>query len=173
MAISPAGWQAGALGLVVDAAAGGALRTCVRPTDRVTCLAGVVASMIRWTIIVCAALHIDTCNQRVALKTHSTDASRLVVFHQTLCTSATRSFGVQARIQAILVDTGLVQWAVIVHPALRPVALSVRISSVALGTRAHRVMHSCCALRLWSTWVLHDARVDAVFIDASFVHGTF
>ena len=29
MAISPAGWQAGALRLVVDAAAGGALCTCV------------------------------------------------------------------------------------------------------------------------------------------------
>ena len=29
MAISPAGWQAGALRLVVDAAAGGALRTCL------------------------------------------------------------------------------------------------------------------------------------------------
>ena len=29
MAISPAGWQAGALRLVVDAATGGALRTCL------------------------------------------------------------------------------------------------------------------------------------------------
>ena len=29
MAISPAGWQAGALRLVVDAATGGELRTCV------------------------------------------------------------------------------------------------------------------------------------------------
>jgi len=29
MAISPAGWQAGALRLVVDAATGGKLRTCV------------------------------------------------------------------------------------------------------------------------------------------------
>ena len=173
MAISPAGWQAGALGLVVDAAAGGALRTCVWPTDRVTCLAGVVASMIRWTIIVCAALHIDACNQWVALKTHSTDASCLVVFHLTLCTSAARSFGVQARIQAILVDTGLVQWAVVVDPTLWPVALAVRISPIALRTSAHWMVHSCSALSLWGTWVLHDARVDAVFIYASFVHGTF
>jgi len=173
MAISPAGWQAGALGLVVDAATGGALRTCVRPADRVACLAGVVASLIRWTIIVCAALHIDACNQRVALQTDSTDASRLVVFHQTLCTSATRSIGVQARIQAILVDTGLVQWAIVVDSTLRSVALSVRISPIALRACAHWMVHPCSALSLWGTWVLHDARVDAVFIDASFVHGTF
>lgn len=158
---------------MVDAATGGALRTCVRPADRVACLAGVVASLIRWTIIVCAALHIDACNQRVALQTDSTDASRLVVFHQTLCTSATWSFGVQARIQAILVDTGLVQWAVVVDPTLRSVALAVRISPIALRACAHWMVHPCSALSLWGTWVLHDARVDAVFIDASFVHGTF
>lgn len=129
--------------------------------------------MIRWTIIVCSALHVDACNERVALKTDSTDASRLVVFHQTLCTSAAWSFCVQARIQAILVDTGLVQGAVIVDPALRPVALAVRISPIALRTCAHWMVHPCSALSLWGTWVLHDARVDAVFIDASFVHGTF
>jgi hypothetical protein len=129
--------------------------------------------LIRWTVVVCAALHIDACNERVALKTHSTDASRIVVFHKTLCTSAARSFGVQARIQAILVDTGLVQWAVVVDPTLRSVALAVRISPIALRTCAHWMMHPCSALSLWSTWVLHDARVDAVFIDASFVHGTF
>ena len=158
---------------MVDAATGGALRTCVRPADRVACLAGVVASLIRWTIIVCAALHIDACNQRVALQTDSTDASRLVVFHKTLCTTAARSVSVQARIQAILVDAGLVQWAVVVDPALRPVALAVWVSPIALRTSAYRMVHTCSALGLWSTWVLHDARVDAVFIDASFVHGTF
>ena len=129
--------------------------------------------MIRWTIIVCAALHVDACNERVALETDSADASRLVVFHQTLCTSAARSFSVQARIQAILVDTGLVQRAVVVDPTLWPVALSVGVSPIALRTRAHWMVHSCSALSLWGTWVLHDARVDAVFIDASFVHGTF
>ena len=129
--------------------------------------------MIRWTIIVCAALHVDACNERVALETDSADASRLVVFHQTLCTSAARSFSVQARIQAILVDTGLVQRAVVVDPTLRSVALAVRISPIALRTSAYRMVHSCSALGLWSTWVLHDARVDAVFVDTSFVHGTF
>ena len=67
VAISPAGWQAGALGLVVDSSAGGSLRTGVRPTDRVASLAGVVASLIRWTIIVCATLHIDACDQETAI----------------------------------------------------------------------------------------------------------
>ena len=173
VAISPAGWQAGALGLVVDSSAGGSLRTGVRSTDRVASLAGVVASLIRWTIIVCATLHIDACNQGVALKTDSADASRLVVFHKTLCTTAARSVSVQARIQAILVDAGLVQWAVVVDPALRPVALAVWVSPIALRTSAYRMVHTCSALGLWSTWVLHDARVDAVFVDTSFVHRTF
>ena len=159
--------------MMIDAPTRSPLRTSIWLADRVAGLAGEVASLIRWTIIVCPALHVDTCNQWVALETDGTDASCLVVLSQTLRTSTTWSLGVQARIDTVFVDAGLVQWAVIVHPALRPVALSVRISSVALGTGAHRVMHSCCALRLWCTWVLHDARVDAVLVDARLVHGTF
>ena len=158
---------------MIDAPTRSPLRTSIQLADRVAGLAGEVASLICWTIIVCPALHVDTCNQWVALETDGTDASCLVVLSQTLRTSTTWSLGVQARIDAVFVDTGLVQWAIVVDSTLRSVALSVRISPIALRACAHWMVHPCSALSLWGTWVLHDARVDAVFIDASFVHGTF
>ena len=93
---------------MIDAPTRSPLRTSIWLADRVAGLAGEVASLIRWTIIVCPALHVDTCNQWVALETDGTDASCLVVLSKTLRTSTTWSLGVQARIDTVFVDAGLI-----------------------------------------------------------------
>lgn len=157
---------------MVDASAGGSLGAGVRPAHGPAGLAGVVAGLVRPAVTVGATLHIDTCNQWVALETNGTDAASLVEVDLTLCTTTTRPVSVEAGIQAILVDAGLVHRTVVVNPALRSVALAVGVATIALGTRAHRVVHPGGALGLRGAGVLHDARVDTVLVDASLIHGT-
>jgi len=157
---------------VVDASAGGSLGTSVCPTHGSAGLAGVVTRLVPPAVTIRATLHIDTCNQWVALETNGTDAASLVEVDLTLCTATTRSVSAEAGIEAVLVDAGLVHRAVIVNPALGSVALAVGVATIALWTSAHRVVHPGGALGLWGTWVLHDARVDTVLVDACLVHGT-
>ena len=140
--------------------------------DRLTGLAGEVAGLVVAAVGVGATLNIDTCNERVALQPGGTDAPRLVGLGQALCSSATRPVGVQARVHTVFVNASLVRRAVIVHSTLRSVTLAVGVSSVALGASTDRVVNSGCALGLGCAGVLHDARVDAIFVDAGLVHGT-
>jgi hypothetical protein len=170
-AVAAAGRVAGALRLVGRPPAGGTLRTRLGAADWGAGLAGEVAGLVVPTVIVGPAFHVDTCDERVALQACGTDAPRPVELHQALSPAAAGLVRIQAGIQAVLVDTGLVHGAVVVHPALRPVALAVRVAPVALRTSANRVVHTSRALRLWCARVLHDAGVDAVLVDAGLVHG--
>jgi len=94
-----------------------------------------------------------------------------VELHKTFCASTTGSVSVGARVDAVLVDAGPVDWTVIVDTAFRSVALCVRISSVALWAGTDRMVESGRAPGLWGTRVLHDAGIDASLIDAGLCHG--
>ena len=155
-----------------DSSAGGALSAGVRATHWSTRLAGVVAPLVLPAVVVSAALDVDACNEWVALEAGGTDAPSLVGLHPTLGPPATWTVCVQAGVEAVLVDTGLVEGAVVVDPTLWSVALAVGVPAVALRTGTYWMMHPCCTLSLGCARVLHDAGVDAVLIDAGLVHGT-
>ena len=156
-----------------DSPAGRALSTGVRATHRSTCLAGEVAPLVLPAVVVSAALDVDACNEWVALKAGGTDAPSLVGLHPTLGPPATWTVRVEAGVEAVLVETSLVERAVIVDPTLWSVALAVGVPTVAFRTGTDWVMHPRCTLSLGCARVLHDAGVDAVLIDAGLVHGTF
>jgi hypothetical protein len=157
---------------VVDSPARGSLGTGAGAAHRATGLTDVVTDLVSAAVGVSATLHVDTGNEWVALEAGSADTPGLVEVHLTLCTAATGPVRVQAGVHTVLLHAGLVDRTVIIDPALGSVALAVRIPSVALRTGADRVVHPGHALGLWGARVLHDARVDAVLLDASLVHGT-
>ena len=90
-------------------------------------------------------------------------------FNNTFSSTSTRFVSVEAGVETVLIDTGLVHWTVIVGPALRSVTLPVRIASVSLGTRAYGMMGTCGARGLGSARVVDNARVNAVLIDTGLV----
>lgn len=89
-------------------------------------------------------------------------------FNNTLCSPATGSVRVETRVETVLIDTGLVHRTIIVSPALWSVTLSVRVSTISLGTRADRVVSTCETRGLWCTGVADNARVNTSLIDACF-----
>ena len=90
-------------------------------------------------------------------------------FNNTFSSSSTRSVCVEARIETVLIDAGLVHRTIIVSSTLGPVALSVRITSISLWTRAHWVVGTCGTRGLWGARVVDNTRVNAVLIDTSLV----
>lgn len=89
-----------------------------------------------------------------------------------LGSSATGPVRVEAGVKAVLIDAGLVDWAVIVSATLWSVALAVGVSPIALGTGAHWVVGARSALRLGRTLIAHNTRVNAALVDAGLALGT-
>ena len=139
---------------MANAGARGVLGTRVWPTHGLTRLTGEVALLVLATVLVCPALHIDTRHQGVTLETSGAHTLGRVELNNTLSSAAAGPVRVEARVEAVLIDAGLVDRAVIVGATLRSVALAVRISSVALRTGADWVMGPGGALSLWGTGVV-------------------
>lgn len=88
--------------------------------------------------------------------------------HQALGPATAGLGGVEARVEAVLVDTGFVERTVSVSTTLGSVALRVRIASVALRTGADRVVGPGGALGLGGARVADNARVYTVLVDTGF-----
>ena len=88
--------------------------------------------------------------------------------HQALGPATTGLGGVEAGVEAVLVDTGFVERTVSVSTTLGSVALRVRIASVALRTGADRVVSPGGALGLGGARVADNARVYTVLVDTGF-----
>lgn len=125
--------------------------------------------MVLTTVVINPTLNIYTCHQGVALESDRTYTACLVEFNNTFSSSSTRSVCVEARIETVLIDAGLVHRTIIVSSTLGPVALSVRITSISLWTRAHWVVGTCGTRGLWGARVVDNTRVNAVLIDTSLV----
>ena len=158
--------------MMADAGARGVLGTRVRLTHGLTRLAGEVTGLVLATILVCPALHIDTGHQGVALEAGGAHALGRVELNNTLSSAAAGSVRVEARVEAVLIDTGLVDRTVIVSATLGSVALAVGVTPVARRTRAHWVVRACGALGLGRARVAHHARINAALVDASLGLGT-
>ena len=82
-----------------------------------TRLAGELAGLVVAAVIVCLALDADTGDQRVTLQSHGADATCLVEVDAAFGAAAARLVSCCARVQAVFVDTRLVQRTVIVNAA--------------------------------------------------------
>ena len=153
-AIAPGSWVTGALWLVVGGHTGGVLSTGAGQTDRAAGLRDEVTGLVLPAVLVCPALHTDTGHQGVALQALTAHTLGLVELHQALGPSATRAVRVEARVETVLVDAGFVEGTVSVGATLRSVALTVRISSVALRTGADWVVGPGGALGLGGAGVV-------------------
>ena len=151
---------------MANASARGVLGTRVRPTHGLTRLTGEVALLVLATVLVCPTLHIDTRHQGVTLETSGAHTLGRVELNNTLSSAAAGPVRVEARVEAVLIDAGLVDRAVIVGATLRSVALTVGVAPVARGTGAHRVVRVRGTLGLGRAWVADHARVNAALIDA-------
>ena len=119
-----------ALSVVVDASTRGVLSTRVRPTHGLTRLAGEVTLLVLATVLVCPALHIDTGHQGVTLETSRAHTLGGVELYNALSSSATRPVRVEAGVEAVLIDAGLVDRTVVVSATLRSVALTVGVTPI-------------------------------------------
>ena len=158
--------------MVIDASTRGILGTRVWSTNCLTRLTGEVTLLILTTILICPALHIDTGHQRVTLETSGADTLGRVELYNALSSSATGTVRVKARVEAVFIDAGLVDWAVIVSATLRSVALTVGVTPIALRTGAHWMVGACSALCLRRARVIHHTRVNAALVDAGLALGT-
>lgn len=158
--------------MVIDASTRGILRTRVWAAHCLTRLTGEVTLLILTTILICSALHIDTGHQRVTLETSGADTLGRVELSNALSSSAAGTVRVEARVEAVLIDAGLVDWTVIVSATLRSVALTVGVTSIALRTGAHGMVGACSALCLRRTRIVHHTRVNAALVDAGLALGT-
>ena len=75
-----------------------------------------LTSLIIPTILIYLTLDTDTGYKRVPLKSNRTHTTRLMEVYSTLCTPTTRSLGTGAGVDTVLLDTGLIQGTVIIHP---------------------------------------------------------
>ena len=161
-----------ALGVMVDASARGVLRTRVRPTHGLTRLAGEVTLLVLATVIVCPALHIDTGHQGVTLETSRAHTLGRVELNNALSSATTRPVRVEAGVETVLIDAGLVDRTVIVCATLRSVALAVGVAPVARRTGAHWMVRARSALGLRRARAADHARVNAALVDAGLGLGT-
>ena len=158
--------------MMANAGARGVLGTRVRPTHGLTRLAGEVTLLVLATILISPALHIDTGHQGVTLQTHGADTLGRVELSDALGSSAAGPVRVEAGVEAVLIDAGLVDWTVIVSATLRSVALAVGVAPIALGTGAHWVVGAGSALCLGRARTAHNTRVNAALVDAGLALGT-
>ena len=119
-----------ALSVMVDASTRGVLGTRVRPTHGLTRLAGEVTLLVLATVLVCPALNIDTGHQGVTLETSRAHTLGRVELNNALSSSATRPVRVEAGVEAVLIDAGLVDRTVVVSATLRSVALTVGVTPI-------------------------------------------
>ena len=104
---------------MANAGARGVLGTRVWPTHGLTRLTGEVALLVLATVLVCPALHIDTRHQGVTPETSGAHTLGRVELNNTLSSAAAGPVRVEARVEAVLIDAGLVDRAVIVGATLR------------------------------------------------------
>ena len=117
--------------MVVDASTRGVLGTRVRPTHSLTRLAGEVTLLVLATVLVYPALHIDTGHQGVTLETGRAHTLGRVELNNALSTATTRPVRVEAGVETVLIDAGLVDRTVVVSATLRSVALTVGVTPIA------------------------------------------
>ena len=158
--------------MVVDASARSVLGTRVRPTHGLTRLAGEVTLLVLATVLIPPALHIDTGHQGIALQTRGADTLGRVELSNALGSSAARPVRVEAGVETVLIDAGLVDRAVIVSATLGSVALAVGVAPIALGTGAHWMVGARSALCLGRALIAHNTRVNAALVDAGLALGT-
>ena len=163
---------AAALRLVRHRCAGRVLSAGVGQTDRAAALRQEVAGLVRPTVVVSSALDCNAGDQRVALQSGAAHTAGRMELHSALGAAAAGALGRGAGVQAVLVDTGLVQRTVVISATLGSVALAVGVPAVSLGAGAHRVVGARRALGLRCARVVRNTGVDAVLVDASLVRGT-
>ena len=117
--------------MVVDASTRGVLSTRVQPTHGLTRLAGEVTLLVLATVLVYSALHIDTGHQGVTLETSSAHTLGRVELNNALSSATTRPVRVEAGVETVLIDAGLVDRTVIISATLRSVALAVGVTPIA------------------------------------------
>ena len=157
---------------MVDASARGVLGARVRPTHGLTRLAGEVTLLVLATVLVCPALHIDTGYQGITLETGRAHTLGRVELNNALSPAATRPVRVEAGVEAVLIDAGLVDRTVIVSATLRSVALAVGVAPVVRRTGAHWMVRARAALGLGRARLADHARINAALVDAGLGHGT-
>ena len=116
---------------MVDAEARGVLSTRVLATHGLTRLTDELAGLVLATVVVNSALDIDAGHQGVALQSCAAHTLGRVELYNALSSATTRPVRVEAGVETVLIDAGLVDRTVIVSATLRSVALTVGVTPIA------------------------------------------